>query len=55
VVSVGASNTYGHPSPDAVALWGARAAVILRTDHCGDVVIVPGPALANSCPRDMGG
>jgi len=55
VVSVGANNTYGHPSPDAITLWGARASVILRTDHCGDVVIVQGPALANSCPRDMAG
>ncbi len=24
VVSVGANNTYGHPSPDALSLWGAQ-------------------------------
>jgi len=55
IVSVGAHNTYGHPSPDALALWGARAGVLLRTDQCGDVVVTPGPALASACPTGMAG
>ena len=55
VVSVGKGNTYGHPAPDALTLWGGRAAVILRTDHCGDVVVVAGPALATACPTDVAG
>jgi competence protein ComEC len=55
VVSVGAHNTYGHPSPDALTLWGARVGVLTRTDLCGDVVITPGPSLATSCPSDMAG
>ena len=55
VVSVGAHNTYGHPSPDALALWRARVGTLARTDLCGDVVIVDGPALATSCPTDVGG
>jgi competence protein ComEC len=55
IVSVGAHNTYGHPSPDALTLWGARAGVLVRTDRCGDVVITPGPALVTSCPSGMAG
>lgn len=55
VVSVGAGNTYGHPSADAIQLWGARVTLLLRTDHCGDVVITRGPALATSCPTDVAG
>jgi len=55
VVSVGAGNTYGHPSRDALTLWGARVAVLARTDLCADVVITPGPALATSCPTDVAG
>jgi competence protein ComEC len=55
VVSVGAGNPYGHPSPDAIRLWGARATIIERTDRCGDVVVVPGPALAATCPTGMAG
>jgi competence protein ComEC len=55
VVSVGAGNTYGHPAPDALALWGGRASLVLRTDHCGDIVVVEGPALATACPTDVAG
>ena len=55
IVSVGAGNRYGHPAPDALALWGARASATLRTDLCGDIVITPGPALATSCPTGMAG
>ncbi len=55
VVSVGAGNSYGHPSPDALDLWGERAGELLRTDLCGDIVVVAGPAVATSCPMNMAG
>ncbi|MGC4174958.1 ComEC/Rec2 family competence protein [Demequina sp.] len=55
IVSVGADNSYGHPAPDALTLWGSRAAHLVRTDLCGDIVVVPGPALATACPSDMAG
>jgi competence protein ComEC len=53
VVNVGAENTYGHPAPDALAVWGERSGTVLRTDECGDVVITRGPALATACLRGM--
>jgi len=55
VVSVGAGNPYGHPAPDALDLWAARAGQLLRTDLCGDIVVVAGPAVATSCPMNMAG
>lgn len=55
IVSVGAGNTYGHPAPDALELWGSRATLMARTDLCGDVVVVPGLALAAACPTGMAG
>ena len=55
IVSVGSDNSYGHPAPDALALWGARASATLRTDLCGDIVITPGPSLATACPTGMAG
>lgn len=55
IVSVGADNSYGHPAPDALDMWGQRATVLLRTDQCRDVVVTAGPALATSCPSGMAG
>lgn len=37
LVGVGADNTYGHPHPDALALF--PTALVLRTDECGDVAL----------------
>jgi competence protein ComEC len=43
VASVGAGNPYGHPSPLTLNHLAADGALVLRTDHDGDVAIVPGP------------
>jgi competence protein ComEC len=43
VASVGAGNPYGHPSPLTLNRLTADGALVLRTDHDGDVAIVPGP------------
>lgn len=40
VVSVGAGNTFGHPSPDTLGRIAASGARILRTDLVGDVEAV---------------
>lgn len=39
VVSVGAKNTYGHPSDDTLQRLGERGAVVERTDRNGTVMI----------------
>ena len=43
VISVGAGNSYGHPSPAALAQWLAVGARIYRTDQDGDVLITVRP------------
>lgn len=35
LVGVGADNTYGHPTDDALDLYGSHGATVLRTDLCG--------------------
>ena len=39
LISVGAANTYGHPSPAVVRSLVNRGAQVLRTDHVGTVVV----------------
>lgn len=39
VISVGAKNTYGHPTPEAMQRITNVGAKILRTDQLGDIVI----------------
>jgi competence protein ComEC len=39
LVSVGAGNTYGHPSAEVLRALSARSAQVLRTDRAGTVVI----------------
>ena len=39
LISVGAANTYGHPSPAVVRALVNRGAQVLRTDHVGTVVV----------------
>ena len=39
LISVGAANTYGHPSPVVVRALAASGAQVLRTDHVGTVVV----------------
>lgn len=40
VISVGADNRYGLPSPEVEARYRARGTCVLRTDRCGAVTIV---------------
>ncbi|HEY7597426.1 MAG TPA: DNA internalization-related competence protein ComEC/Rec2 [Actinophytocola sp.] len=42
VVSVGAGNRYGHPSPLTLRALRHAGALVLRTDITGDAAIVPG-------------
>jgi competence protein ComEC len=42
VVSVGAGNRYGHPSPVTLRALDAAGVLVLRTDTEGDAAIVPG-------------
>lgn len=39
LVSVGAGNSYGHPSADVMAALAARRALVLRTDRTGTIVV----------------
>jgi competence protein ComEC len=39
LISVGAANTYGHPSIGVVRALGAAGAQVLRTDQLGTVVV----------------
>jgi competence protein ComEC len=39
LVSVGAGNTYGHPSANVMADLARRGARVLRTDRVGSIVI----------------
>jgi competence protein ComEC len=44
LVSVGAGNTYGHPSKSTVDSLVALGALVTRTDVDGDTAVVPDPA-----------
>ncbi len=48
VISVGADNTYGHPTPTALAWARRHGARVLRTDRDGDIAVVDGPALVTA-------
>ena len=39
IVSVGADNSYGHPTADALNRYNAIGATVYRTDQLGDIVI----------------
>ena len=39
LVSVGAGNAYGHPSPDVVGRLASAGATVLRTDRSGTIVV----------------
>ncbi|MFB9566347.1 DNA internalization-related competence protein ComEC/Rec2 [Saccharopolyspora hordei] len=43
VISVGDGNSYGHPSPFVVDTLARAGTAVLRTDHEGDIAILPGP------------
>jgi competence protein ComEC len=40
VISVGAGNSYGHPSPFVIAAWENAGARVYRTDRDGTVFVV---------------
>lgn len=40
VISVGAGNSYGHPSPGVIAGWEASGARVYRTDRDGGVLVI---------------
>lgn len=42
LVSVGAANRYGHPSPQVVKALETQGALVLRTDRDGDLAVLPG-------------
>ncbi len=42
VISVGIDNDYGHPAPSLLALLRDARMRVARTDHDGDVAVVPG-------------
>lgn len=48
VISVGADNTYGHPTPSALRWAREHGARVLRTDEDGDVAVVDGPAVVTA-------
>jgi len=43
VVSVGAANRYGHPSPTTLGFLARRGTQLARTDLDGDIAILHGP------------
>ena len=45
LVSVGAGNPYGHPSPITMGVLAARGVAVLRTDQGGDAAVLPGPSV----------
>ncbi|MFZ2503398.1 MAG: ComEC/Rec2 family competence protein, partial [Nocardioides sp.] len=40
IISVGADNDYGHPSPDTVAALEEAGQEVLRTDQLGDILVL---------------
>lgn len=54
-VSVGEHNSYGHPHPDALALYEARATHVLTTSACGDIVVTSAQKVAARCLPSMAG
>ena len=40
VISVGAENFFGHPSPEAIERYEAFGLPVLRTDVCGTIEFI---------------
>lgn len=57
LVSVGARNRYGHPSPRTMEVLRDLRTLVARTDSDGDSAVVPGPGIrrrgARGPPRDQ--
>ena len=68
-ISVGEDNPYGHPTPETLSLYAARALAVLTTPECGDIAMgdravgdravgdraVGDRAVASRCPASMAG
>lgn len=48
LISVGADNTYGHPTPTAVSWARSGGGRVLRTDEDGDIAVLDGPAVVSA-------
>ena len=48
LISVGAENDYGHPTPSALAWAERHSSRVLRTDTHGDIAVLDGPAVVTS-------
>lgn len=44
IASAGKGNDYGHPNPGTLRVLRDRGALVQRTDHDGDVAVLPGQA-----------
>ncbi|MGW1492846.1 ComEC/Rec2 family competence protein, partial [Streptomyces sp. NPDC002402] len=51
LISVGADNTYGHPSPRTIGALRAGGAVVLRTDTDGAIAVTGGGRDLRAVPR----
>jgi len=54
-ISVGEGNSYGHPAPETVQLYAARALVVLTTERCGDIALGDDASVASGCPASVAG
>jgi competence protein ComEC len=54
VVSVGAMNRYGHPSPLTLRMLGRMGVLVVRTDTAGDTAIVPSATGPRAVTRGAG-
>ncbi len=52
VISVGARNHYGHPSPDVIARLTAAGSKVYRTDELGDIVLQSDGQSVRLIPKD---
>ncbi|WEV78601.1 ComEC/Rec2 family competence protein [Janibacter cremeus] len=50
LISVGADNDYGHPTPSALAWAASHASRTLRTDVHGDIAVLDGPRVVTERP-----
>lgn len=48
IISVGADNTYGHPTPTALGWAQRQGSRVLRTDRHGDIAVLDGPAVVTA-------
>lgn len=52
LIGVGSDNTFGHPTPSALALLRRAGALVLRTDQDGDIAVVSEQGRLSVATRD---